>query len=551
VNILDKMGTKKFTAALLVALLLGGQSAVALAESPDQAGQWLNQERRRMEQEEIQRRIQEGKQQSSISGYKPTEGQNTETSIRFKLMGIETPPSTVFTAEELKSVKNKYIGHEVSLNDLNNIVNDFNKLYAKKGFLTCRAALGPQVLKGGVVKIDLIEGKAGDVQVKGNRNTRADYIRGRLHLKEGESPNIKQLDKDLQRFTATNDVQLHIGLQAGKEPGTTDYVITAYEPKNFMYGFFTDNLGNDSSGLYRGGVFWQDRSLTGRRDPLFLNFSYSKGMRGFSGSYTVPIAKDGTKFGASYSMSRTRNITGFLEMIQSTGYSRGLTLSLTHPLKTTNRVRTQAGVDYTYQNSTTNTIIRPWLDNTVNSLKFYVDQIYYGDSYVFYQKHAYQFGDYTDIYSARNHFDKYAFNTYYSKRYRSGQSLNVRVDGQFNGSNYIPSTEQFYIGGMYTVRGYSESLLNGYGGVSGSIEYEFPAPKNPNLRGYVFLDGGRIWGDGYSLISLGLVGTGIGVKARIGNNLNLNVCAGFPLTREVNLESQDKVRFNFILNGNF
>ena len=548
----DKRRTSKSTLVIAILLaIVSSQWSIAQAADRDEAGQWLNQERRRMEQEELQRRIKEGQNQSTIEGATPETESDTNDSVRFKLNGVETTPSTVLTAEEIKGITQNYIGKEVSSQDLYNIVNDINKLYAKKGYVNCRAFLQPQTMSKGVVKIELVESKTGKVEVTGNKNTRSSYILHRVHLGEGKTANIKQLDKDLQRFSATNDVQLHIALHAGEEIGTTDYVLKAVEPKNTSWGFFTDNLGTESSGYYRTGLYWQDRSLTGRRDSLFVNTSYSKGMRSLTTSYNVPIAKDGTRFTSTYSMSRTRTIKGFLESINSTGYSRSLTLALTHPLKTTRRVKTMAGLEYGYQNSTTETSIKPWLDNTVNSLKLYVDQIYYGDSYVFYQKHAYQFGDTTDIYSNRSHFDIYAFNTFYSKRYRSGQNLNVRVDGQANFSNYVPSVDQFYIGGMYSVRGYAESALNGYGGISGSVEYEFPTPHYPTVKGYVFLDGGRIWSDKNSTISLGLVGTGVGVKASIGKNINLNVCAGFPLTRTVNNEDQNRVRFNFVLNGNF
>mgnify|MGYP007127280919 CR=1 FL=1 len=43
-----------------------------------------------------------------------------------------------------------------------------------------------------------------------------------------------ELNDDLLRFNATNDVQLRITMHAGAEPGTTDYVISAYEPQKII-----------------------------------------------------------------------------------------------------------------------------------------------------------------------------------------------------------------------------------------------------------------------------------------------------------------------------
>ena len=67
--------------------------------------------------------------------------------------------------------------------------------------------------------------------------------------------NINTLNKDLLIFNATNDVQLRLVMQPGKAPGTTDYVIEAYEPKKQNWTVFTDNAGSYSTGEWRGGLF--------------------------------------------------------------------------------------------------------------------------------------------------------------------------------------------------------------------------------------------------------------------------------------------------------
>jgi hemolysin activation/secretion protein len=555
--------TRILSAAMISLLVLGAQSSVWAEAMPrDEASILLNQERQRQEQERIAQRIAEGRNQSSITEPPQAPQEEEGPVVRFTLKEVQTNPSTVLTAAELKAVKDRYVGKDVSTRDLYALVTEINKLYAQKGYLTCRALMLPQTIKDGIVKLELVEGKTGTVEVQGNKSTRKDYIRNRVHLTEDRVANISQLDKDLQRFGATNDVQLRLVMRAGRKLGTTDYVIQTFEPKKYSYGLFSDNMGNDSTGLYRGGFYFQDKSLTGRRDNLYINGVMSKGMRGLTTSYTVPIARDGSKFGVTYGVSRTRNITGIMETLNTRGYSRNLTLSLTHPLKTTGRVKAEAGLEYGYQNSRTvlqvpaqdgsgAMVTRPWLDNTINSLRLYVDQIYYGDSYVFYQKHAYQFGDYTDVAAERNHFDKYAFNTYYQKRYRHNQTLSGRIDGQISGSNYLPSAEQFYIGGMYTVRGYKESLLTGTGGICGSVEYEVPLPKHPAVRGYAFFDAGRIWGDSDSVHSLSLAGTGVGLKASLAGHVDLNLCLAFPLARTIDYSEQGKTRIHFSLYSRF
>lgn len=543
--------------SLAILTAMGFQDTAAADSGPvvlnpgNDAGVLLNQEKQRLEQEKIAQRIAEGRTQGKVEGIEQRQQGKTEQSVSFVLQGIQMNPSSVLSEKELRSMAAPYIGKEVLVRDLYALVEDINQLYAHKGYLTCRALLYPQMIKDGVIQIELVEGKTGSVTVEGNKTTRQDYIRNRVHLTEGKVANITQLDKDLLRFGAANDVQLHLALRAGTKEGTTDYTIKTYEPALDTWGLFSDNLGNASSGLYRGGMFWKRRSLTGRRDPLMINTTFSKGLSAVTASYTRPINRAGTKLGLTYSTNRVRTIYGFMGAIDTTGYSRSLTFSLSHPVKTTETVRSEAGIEYQYQNAKTNTMIRPWLDNTVYSTKVYIDRINYGPAYVFYQKHSYQFGEYWDIYNAKGYFGKYMADLFFQKRYGKGRAFNFRFDGQFNSSHSIPSAEQFYIGGMYTVRGYKESLLGGQGGICGSLEYEVPVIPHSFTKAYVFFDAGRIWGDTQSIHSLSLAGTGLGIKSSIGQNVDANVCLAFPLTRMINYEEQSKTRIHFSITSRF
>ena len=60
---------------------------------------------------------------------------------------------------------------------------------------------------------------------------------------------------------------------------TTDYVITAYEPRQHNFTVYTDNAGSDSSGLWRAGMFYTNKSLTGNRDTLMVSGIFSEGTK--------------------------------------------------------------------------------------------------------------------------------------------------------------------------------------------------------------------------------------------------------------------------------
>lgn len=243
------MATRK-VAKIITGLLLAGviTAPAAYAAPPygennpppqygtNDPGVQLNRTREYMERQRVARQIAEdrAKQRAEVEGEAAQDQQAAESTVKFVLNDIKIQQSKVLTAEELSAITSQYIGQEITLQNLYDIVNKINDLYQQKGYLTCRAYLPPQTIKGGVVELKIIEGKTGNVHIAGNDSTREDYIAGRIGLNRGEINNVNDLNDDLLRFNATNDVQLRITMHAGEEPGTTDYVISAYEPQKIM-----------------------------------------------------------------------------------------------------------------------------------------------------------------------------------------------------------------------------------------------------------------------------------------------------------------------------
>ncbi len=546
---------------ILTALILSGAVNVPVyaAPLPDGSTNWgqtgvayndpgvqLNRTREYMERQRVARQIAEdrAKQRAEVEGSGQEQQQAPENAVKFVLNDVKIDKSEVLAETEIKEITGKYIGQEVTLQSLYDIVNSINELYSEKGYLTCRAYLPPQTIKGGVVEIKIIEGKTGNVHIAGNDSTREDYIAGRIGLNRGEINNVNDLNDDLLRFNATNDVQLRITMHAGAEPGTTDYVISAYEPQKNYINVYVDNAGSESSGEWREGLFWTDRSLTGRRDMR------SDGTKSFSAMYTVPVGRSGTKLGLTYSTNSVHITDGELEDLNIKGHSNAYGVSLIQPLVVTENLRTEATLDYGYQNSQTDFLGIHWVDDTVKSYTAGFSMTNYGTSSIIYQKHNFRIGDSEDIAGENENFSKYFFNGFWQKAYRAGQMLSARLDAQWSPDDYLTSAEQFYIGGMYSVRGYEESYLGGDSGYSASIEYSVPLDKAKTTSAYCFFDYGAVYGDS-AFDDHVLAGTGIGIKSTIDRKIYTSLTLGIPLMRDINGDEVDKTRIHFMLNGQF
>lgn len=554
------MKRQRFMAALAaLALACGAHAGVwaapdVPAERPrglNDPGVQLSRTRQYLQWQQARQRIQEGRAAGAVEGETAPPPEGEDSSLRFVLQGVTADPSAVLTDEDIRAAAEPYVGREISLDDLYALVADLNALYNGRGYLTCRAYLAPQTIRGGVVHISLVEGKTGTVSVEGNRSTRESYIRRRLSLEEGAVANLNAVNRDLLRFNATNDAQLRIVMRAGTEPGTTDYLIAAYEPQKELFGLFADNAGSRNSGLYRGGLFWQDRSLTGRRDSLMMTTVFSEGTKSFGAAYTAPISSTGAKLGLTYSANSVHIVDGPLEPLDVRGHASSYGVSLTRPLVTTETVKSEIGVEYSRQHSRTDFMGLKWVDDTVDGVSLFFDQIDYGRTSLFYQRHAYRFGDFDTLAEDDSQsFGKYTLNTLYQKAYGAGQMLTARVDGQLSSTSYLPSAEQFYIGGVYSVRGYTESLLSGENGVLGSVEYAVPVTPSKRTSVFLFLDGGTVWGDS-AYGDRTLAGAGFGVKSNVTDHIYFNVSMGFPLIRTINDEEQSRARVHFSFNSQF
>ena len=548
--------------ATLACLLASSTAIAATPEVPNQikgdAGIQMNRMRNYMERERVNRQIAEDRAATKKKvEQEKTKQQAQGEVVTFELKKIVTDPSAVLSEAELAAITAPYEGKQVSLSDIYAIVEKINALYTEKGYVTCRAFLPPQTITNGTVKLLLVEGRTGNTTVSGNNYTKTAYITKRLHLNQDEIANIKQLNKDLLLFNATNSTQLRIMMKAGEKPGTTDYEITAYEPKRDTWTIFEDNAGSDTSGQYRTGLFYNTKSLSGNCDALSLGTVISEGTKAANAVYSRSLGRSGTKMNLMYSSNSTKVVDGYYEdMIK--GHANSYTIGFVQPLLVNETTRTELSLDYNRQDSKTD-----WLagfrgnmvDDSVQDFTLGFAVTNYGTSHVFYQKHSYVRGyseSTPELFDRRTqNFGFYKLNAMYQKLYKAGQMWNLRADAQWSGSEGMVSSRQFYMGGMYSVRGYKENFLGGDSGFTFSAEYAVPV-INRNTNAFGFFDYGHVYGNGQSDDQHNvLASVGLGVRSTINQYCSASLILGVPLQREFSAEEVSKTRLHFIVSGQF
>lgn len=553
-------------------MLSMGMSSVALAagmtpqqyvegnHDGDAAGPQLNRTMEMLERARVAQQIEEDRaRQSSKIVDERKEEKAEESQVQFKVTGVDYGKSEVLTDEQIQAITSEYLNKDITVSDLYQMLGKINNLYAEGGYVTCKAFLPPQKVTGGVIKILLVEGKTGKVSVVGNKTTTTDYVTRRIDLPSGQVENLHHLNDKLTYFNGTNDAQVRVMLEAGQEPGTTDFVLQVYEPQQINHTIFTDNAGNYSSGMYRAGYFMNVKSMTGSRDSLTMGTIWAEGLKSFSAVYSVPLSPSGTQLSLAYSTNSTKIIKGdaYDSGLDIRGHSSAYSATLRQPWVVNETTRSEIGVEYNYQSSSNDIAGAYKYKDKTNEITPYFSHTTYGKSHIFYQKYSYAaFGNFKrdeDAGMKENNVHYYKANAYYQKAYKHGQMISARLDGQIEESNNLSSSKEFYIGGMNSVRGYRESFLSADRGFSSSLEYQFPICKDRTHNMFLFYDYGIIGRDGETgFDDRVLQSVGLGIKSSWNKHIYSMLCIAFPLIREFPVMEQKKVsktRLHFLVSG--
>lgn len=532
----------------------------AWAQTPPQPGAILEQQRQSREfqrqQEELERKRQAPEDAVQDEATDTSQAKAPANGTSFLLKRVDTGASEVFSAAEIAAITRPYVGRQVKIADLFKLVADFNTAYREKKVIGAKAVLPPQKIKDGVVQVRLVEAHVGAVRVAKTKDTDPDYITDRLALVPGQLVYLDDLESRLFRFNALNDIEIRAVLKPGETFGSTDYEVRVVEPPRRRYNLFTDNAGTRDTGVYRVGVNYTDNSLTGQRDVLGLGAHLSEGSRGGYLSYNRPVGRQGTRLGLSADYSTIEIIHGELLPLNVTGDSWNIGLFVTHPVHVGRDYVMNAFGGINAKESTTDFDGVTLFNTNVRTLSAGVDAESYDLDGSWYMRHYLTYGP--NGFGNDKRFAKYNAEASWMRILSNQWVVTVRAKAQLADERLLPSSEQFQVGGMSTVRGYPEGLLIGDRGYMFSAEASIPWPGeesfgNPfaaKLRALAFIDHGAAFpfkgnNEGIDRDDF-LTSVGIGMQINLGPRLKGRILLATPIYQRLD-DDFDGPRLHFYL----
>jgi hemolysin activation/secretion protein len=239
----------------------------------------------------LEKEIRKKKETPEIEEKLPAEALPALPTEKVFVKTINVTGATLVSKKELDGITKKFEGKEMALADMQKVADLITEAYRKKGYITSRAYLPPQKIENDAFEIRVIEGKMGDLDVKGNYYYKSYLFKKKFTLKKGEPFNYYILTKILRRINQQPDRFAKAVLVPGREPGATDVNLDVKDNLPIHASWDFDNYGSRYiyNNRYQFGA--RHNNLFGMGDMFDFKYMLTEGdaYQMIGGSYILPV----------------------------------------------------------------------------------------------------------------------------------------------------------------------------------------------------------------------------------------------------------------------
>lgn len=410
---------------------------------------------------------------------------------RFDINRFEMVGSSLLSAPEMEQLVAPYTGKNKDFSDIQRALEALEQAYRDRGYGAVQIVLPEQDITRGVVQFRVIQPRVGRVLIEGNTHFNNENIRNSLPtIKEGETPNSKEIARNLQ-MTAEHPVkQTNVLLRSGASEDQVDVAIKVTDDKPWRAFFTLDNTGTGDTGYFRSGFGFQHTNLFNRDHTLTASYITSptqvSDVTIFGLGYRIPYYHLNSSLDliAGYSDVNSGVVQGLFN-VSGSGTIGAVRWNYFLPKWQEIEQKVAFGLDYRAfknevllqgQQLVPDITIHPasltysgLKRMTAAELSFYVGGVTNlpggndGEAADFERARPGATENYTLM--------RYGMN--YAHQFRNEWQMRVGFNGQYTGDSLV-SGEQYGIGGPDSVRGYQLREVAGDRGYSSQIELYTP-----------------------------------------------------------------------------
>jgi hemolysin activation/secretion protein len=428
--------------------------------------------------------------------------------------------STVFSTEELESIVAPWTGRVIRSEDLVSVRNAITEHYVRHGYVNSGATLRDQDFEGGVIEIHIVEGSLSEIQVTGNRQFSARYLRDRIRRGATTPLHVGRLEERIQILQQDPRIQkLAARLVPGDQRGQAVLHIQVEETNRFGVNLNFNNNEPPSIGALGGGFDASLQNIVGWGDTFGAEFTITEGLERYRSRYEIPFTRWDTRLvlQANYADSEVTEEPFDDLGIESTFQSYQIGLS--QPVYTSAQTQFELGLIADWRRSNTKLGETSFSfpgsgadegETTASVLRFVADWSHRDRNQVLAARVQLSWG--IDALDATTHtkrdregsaqlpdgrFVASLIQLQWARRFGSlGVQMIVRGDLQL-ANDPLLSLEQIAVGGYATVRGYRQNQRVRDQSAITSLEVRVPIWRDPRHIGVIelapFVDYARVW----------------------------------------------------------
>jgi hemolysin activation/secretion protein len=458
------------------------------------------------------------------------------SSAPFSVTALRLQGNTLFDTDTLHALVAQVEGKTMALNLLEAEVGRIAAYYNRQGYPLVRVIIPVQTVRDGIVTVQIIEGRYGNVSLNNASQVKDGLLQDTLApLASGNVISQVELDHTLLLLSDVPGVKVNGVLKPGQTLGTTDLVADTVQSGPAVSGnVVLDNSGNRYTGHARiaGTVFVVNPLQYG--DVLSLSgVSSGDRMNYIRLGYDTLVNGSGTHLGGALSALRY-SLGGPLASLDANGSAQVASLWARHPLLRSqavslygkvqlDRLQLRDRIDIIASRTDRH------LDNLTVSLEGDLRDNVLAGAVTSWNVGALvgrvgfddDLAQSLDAEAARTagHYTKLNVNVARLQGLGTQDALYLGVAGQWAGNN-LDSSQKISVGGPYSVRAYEVGVVSGDSGYTGTIElrHELEASGNNRWQAIAFIDSAHVrinkgvWAGVTGANSVTLSGAGVGIN---------------------------------------
>lgn len=464
--------------------------------------------------------------------------------------------------KQIRELTSRYTHKELHGKDVVQLCYDIQRLYADAGYILAWVYPPVQRIDNHTLTIVVLEGTLTQIEVEGNTSYKTHYIERYFSHFQGEPINYNQLMKALLLLNENANLSAQAILRKGKETGEVDLVLKVQDSRPLGLSAGYNNWGSVSTGYNQLSSTFNMGNLATSGDNLTMMTSCGVPFTFYylNPSYSIPLTGSGANLDLSYSFNYSKTLGSAYEAFDMASWTELASITYNQPLSRTRRF--QAGMNVAFNFEQYKNLQQ---GATVSYDRLRVLSI--GGSL-----------DYTDSLKGRNTLNptlnigipdilggSSVFDPLCTRPGGGGRYFILTLNGQriqplltdcmfvitasAQGTfNKIPTSVQYVVGGMGTVRGYAASIGIGDAGYCTNFEFYIPPPFFKNrmfkpmqqtwgniLQFLAFIDHAGVYTikavEG-ELPAAYLTSVGAGFRFYGPHNFSLSFDAGFPVMHQ-------------------